>query len=52
LSRRARVAPTASMITVLAATLGAHEYWLAHPDEDLPTVHERFLRLLLPRETR
>ncbi|NKQ54180.1 TetR family transcriptional regulator [Amycolatopsis sp. K13G38] len=33
---------------VLAATLGAHEYWLAHPDEDLPTIMERLLRLLLP----
>jgi AcrR family transcriptional regulator len=31
----------------LAATLGAHEYWLAHPDEDLPTLHRRFLTMLL-----
>jgi AcrR family transcriptional regulator len=37
---------------VLAATLGAHEYWIAHPDEDLPTLHERFLRLLLDGTTR
>jgi hypothetical protein len=32
----------------LAATLAAHEYWLAHPDEDLRELHVRFLRLLLP----
>ncbi|MDN5913587.1 MAG: TetR family transcriptional regulator [Pseudonocardia sp.] len=31
----------------LAATLGAHEYWIAHPDEDLPALHERFLRMFL-----
>ncbi|MFR9807354.1 TetR family transcriptional regulator [Pseudonocardia sp. RS010] len=31
----------------LAATLGAHEYWIAHPDEDLPALHERFLRMVL-----
>ncbi|ODU06857.1 MAG: hypothetical protein ABS81_03405 [Pseudonocardia sp. SCN 72-86] len=32
---------------VLAATLGAHEYWIAHPDEDLPTLHGRFLAMFL-----
>lgn len=32
---------------VLAATLGAHEYWITHPEQDLPALHERFLRLLL-----
>jgi AcrR family transcriptional regulator len=34
----------------LAATHAAHEYWLAHPDEDLLELHARFLRLLLPGE--
>ncbi|OLT00312.1 hypothetical protein BJF90_36200 [Pseudonocardia sp. CNS-004] len=33
---------------VLAATLGAHQYWIAHPGEDLKNLHERFLRLLIP----
>lgn len=33
---------------VLAATLGAHEYWLSHPDQDLRDVLLRFLRLLVP----
>jgi len=32
----------------LAATLAAHENWLTHPDDDLPALLERFLRLLLP----
>jgi AcrR family transcriptional regulator len=32
---------------VLAATLGAHEYWITHPEQDLPALHERFLRLFL-----
>lgn len=32
----------------LAATLAAHEYWIAHPDGELPVLHARFLRLLLP----
>ncbi|MEW2354695.1 TetR family transcriptional regulator [Spirillospora sp. NPDC029432] len=34
---------------VLAATLAAHEYWLAHPDEDLPDILGRMLALLVPR---
>ncbi|MEU6642831.1 TetR family transcriptional regulator [Saccharomonospora sp. NPDC046836] len=33
---------------VLAATLGAHEYWLAHPEEELREIMSRMLRLLLP----
>jgi AcrR family transcriptional regulator len=33
---------------VLAATLGAHEYWLAHPHEELPDIMTRMLRLLIP----
>ncbi|MCE3550870.1 TetR family transcriptional regulator [Pseudonocardia sp. RS11V-5] len=34
----------------LAATLGAHEYWIAHSDQDLPDLHGRFLDLLLPAD--
>ncbi|MEV5647359.1 TetR family transcriptional regulator [Nocardia sp. NPDC052254] len=34
---------------VLAATLAAHEYWLAHPDEELPAVMAHLLRLMIPR---
>ncbi|KAA9165580.1 TetR family transcriptional regulator [Amycolatopsis acidicola] len=34
---------------VLAATVGAHEYWIAHEDEELPDILVRLLRLLVPR---
>ncbi|MGW5382571.1 acyl-CoA-like ligand-binding transcription factor [Nocardia sp. NPDC003963] len=34
---------------VLAATLAAHEYWLAHPDEELCAIMTRLLRLMIPR---
>lgn len=33
---------------VLAATVGAHEYWLTHPHEELTEIMTRFLRLLVP----
>jgi len=35
---------------VLAASLGAHEYWIARPDSDLGDVLARLLALLLPPE--
>ncbi|HVV08452.1 TetR family transcriptional regulator [Amycolatopsis sp.] len=35
---------------VLAATVAAHEYWIAHPDEELPEIMSRLLRLLVPRD--
>ena len=31
----------------LAANLAAHEYWLAHPDEDVVALHTRLLRMFL-----
>ncbi|MEV0109812.1 TetR family transcriptional regulator [Nocardia sp. NPDC050799] len=34
---------------VLGATLAAHEYWLAHPDEELWAIMTRLLRLMIPR---
>jgi AcrR family transcriptional regulator len=34
---------------VLAATLAAHEWWVAHPDEELEGAFGRLLRLLVPR---
>jgi hypothetical protein len=33
---------------VLAATLAAHEHWVAHPDADLFEILPRVLALLLP----
>lgn len=33
---------------VLAATLAAHEYWVTHPTDDLLTIMERILRMLIP----
>ena len=33
---------------VLAATLAAHEFWIAHPDTDLETALRNVLELLLP----
>ncbi|MFF5992680.1 acyl-CoA-like ligand-binding transcription factor [Prauserella flavalba] len=36
---------------VLAATVAAHEYWLAHPDQELPDIMARFLHLLVPAGT-
>ncbi|MBK1782696.1 acyl-CoA-like ligand-binding transcription factor [Prauserella cavernicola] len=41
--------PVAVGHAVLAATVASHEYWVAHPDEDLEPILERLLRLLLPR---
>jgi TetR/AcrR family transcriptional regulator, regulator of mycofactocin system len=40
--------PIAVGHAALAATLTAHEYWVAHPDTDLATGLEQALRLLLP----
>lgn len=37
---------------VLAATLGAHEYWLAHPEQELRDIMTRCLRLLIPARAR
>lgn len=34
---------------VLAATLAAHEHWVAHPDDDLPAILRRVLDMLVPR---
>ncbi|MGI5330274.1 TetR family transcriptional regulator [Actinomadura nitritigenes] len=34
---------------VLSATLAAHEYWLAHTDQELPDIMARMLELLVPR---
>jgi mycofactocin system transcriptional regulator len=42
--------PLAVGHAVLAGTLAAHEYWIAHPDEDLFPILEQSLQLLLPRE--
>lgn len=42
--------PMAVGHAALAATLTAHEYWIAHPDTDLADNLERALRLLLPAE--
>ena len=42
--------PLAVGHAVLAGTLTGHEYWVAHPDEDLFDALERALTLLLPRE--
>jgi mycofactocin system transcriptional regulator len=36
---------------VLAATLAAHEHWIAHPDEDLEQILRDVLALLLPGRT-
>jgi len=41
--------PLAVGQAVLAATLSAHEHWLAHPETDLFEVLEGSLALLLPR---
>ena len=35
---------------VLAATLAAHEYWIAHPDSDLGDALRAVLELILPLE--
>lgn len=35
---------------VLAATLAAHEHWIAHPEQDLELVLREVMRLLLPPE--
>ncbi|MFD1815618.1 TetR family transcriptional regulator [Rhodococcus gannanensis] len=42
--------PTAVGHAALAATLTAHEYWVAHPGSDLTGILEQALRLLLPAE--
>ncbi|SDE62249.1 transcriptional regulator, TetR family [Blastococcus fimeti] len=36
---------------VLAATLAAHEHWIAHPDEELEQILRDVLALLLPSRT-
>lgn len=41
--------PIAVSAAALSAALAAHEYWLAHPAEDLPDVMAQMLRLMLPR---
>ncbi|GGJ55985.1 acyl-CoA-like ligand-binding transcription factor [Streptomyces brasiliensis] len=41
--------PTAVGAAALTATLTAHEYWITHPTDDLPTLLERLLQLLIPR---
>lgn len=40
--------PVAAGHATLAALMGAHEYWVAHAEEDLTELHTRFLRYLLP----
>ncbi|MFW3168879.1 TetR family transcriptional regulator [Geodermatophilus sp. CPCC 206100] len=44
------VFPVAVGHAVLAATLAAHEYWIAHPGSDLAGALARMLDLLLPPE--
>ncbi|MFE1795888.1 MULTISPECIES: acyl-CoA-like ligand-binding transcription factor [unclassified Streptomyces] len=41
--------PMAVGSAALSGNLIAHEYWTAHPTEDLPTVMTRMLQLMLPR---
>ncbi|MBK1787105.1 acyl-CoA-like ligand-binding transcription factor [Prauserella cavernicola] len=45
----ADMVPVAVSASALSATMTAHEYWVSHPSEDLPSLIERMLRLMLPR---
>lgn len=44
--------PVAVSASANSAALVAHEYWIGHPAEDLPTVMAQMLRLMLPAQDR